>query len=365
MLTTLKLPGYTISSSVFSELPKFSGYGINIAVIGGKIALEKTTAQLREALSEFNATFHWYGGECSYENISSLTDTLRNLHTDWILGVGGGKSIDTAKVVAFNLNLPIITIPTIASTCAATTAISIIYSSKHEFERVERLGKTPEHILIPEDIIAQSPYKFLWAGIGDSIAKPIEVVFSGKNDVWTHENMLARKISECCLDPIIDMGRKALKSIARNEISFELREIVLNIIVSTGYVSVLVNPNYNSAIAHSLFYGLTQVEEVELNHLHGEIVAYGVLVQCIIDNDYNLLEKLWDFYTSINLPVNLGALSCTISHPKYDLVLEKTINGPELEYTPYKITREMLHDAIIQLDSYTANRKEGKHVIQT
>ena len=61
-------------------------------------------------------------------------------------------------------------------------------------------------------------------------------------------------------------------------------------------------------VAHGLFYGFTLLEEIEKNHLHGEVVAYGVLVLLMIDNQMQVVDKLYPFYKSVNLPTCLKDL---------------------------------------------------------
>lgn len=49
-----------------------------------------------------------------------------------IFGMGGGKALDTAKGAGYEAGLPVFTFPTIAATCAATTALSVVYKMKME-----------------------------------------------------------------------------------------------------------------------------------------------------------------------------------------------------------------------------------------
>ena len=55
-------------------------------------------------------------------NIAAIKAGAQKHKANVIVGVGGGKSIDAAKQAAADLGLPVVCIPTIAATCAATTA---------------------------------------------------------------------------------------------------------------------------------------------------------------------------------------------------------------------------------------------------
>ena len=124
-----------------------------------------------------------------------------------------------------------------------------------------------------------------------------------------------------------------------------------NIIIATGSVSLSVNPDYNSALAHALYYGLTVREWMERKHLHGEIVSYGTLVQLLLDEQYEELRRVYDFNKSVGLPVCLKDLDLEKDDPLDD-VLDATIVNQELDHIPYPITKQMVKETILKLEDY-------------
>ena len=111
--------------------------------------------------------------------------------------------------------------------------------------------------------------------------------------------LLAKQISLLCAEPMFEHGVKALEDCKQNLESYELREVVLNNIVSTGMVSLLAGEENNGSAAHGVFYGMTALEEIEKNHLHGEVVAYGILVLLMMDNNMEEIERLFPLYKMV------------------------------------------------------------------
>ena len=58
-------------------------------------------------------------------------------------------------------------------------------------------------------------------------------------------------------------GIKAVSDNKAGIDSPELRDVMLNNIISTGYASLLVGLDNNSAAAHGLYYGMTALPEIE------------------------------------------------------------------------------------------------------
>jgi glycerol dehydrogenase len=269
---------------------------------------------------------------------------------DVIIGVGGGKALDTAKGAAEQAALPVITVPTIAATCAATTPLSIVYTEHGDFEALFHLAKPPVHIFMDSDVIANAPSKYLWAGIGDTMAKYYEVDIATRGKRLSHRAAMAKELSSMCAFPLMKYGEKAIRDSIDARTSFELEEVILNNIISTGFVSMLVGDENNGAAAHGLFYGFTLLEEIEKFHLHGEVVAYGVLVLLMMDNQEKEFELLYNFCKKIKLQTCLRDIDVKNEYQYLESVLEKAIHAPDMLKMPYPVTKDMLFDAIQKLE---------------
>lgn len=352
--TTVKFPNYTIEENVLLKVGEvLRNYGKRVLVAGGKTALEKTSKQLRESFENNDLEvidFMWYGGECTFANIDAIANKGRIENADMIVAVGGGKAIDTAKAAADRGKLPCFTIPTIAATCAATTPLSIVYTEKGDFDSLFHLSQPPLYIFMDSGVIADAPTKYLWAGIGDTIAKYYEVNITTRGKTLSHSAAMGKRISSMCVEPLIEYGKKALLDSENKVASYELEQIILNNIISTGIVAMLVGDENNGAIAHGLFYGFTLLEEIEKHHLHGEVVAYGVLVLLMVDNQEKELERLRAFYKEIKLPIRLSDMDVKKDREYLEAVLEKAVNAPDMKKTPYLVTKDMLFEAMEKLE---------------
>ena len=84
-----------------------------------------------------------FAGECCDAEIDRLSAVVAKGGVDVVVGVGGGKTLDTAKAVAHAGKLPVVIVPTLASTDAPCSALSVIYTEKGEFARYLLLPKKP------------------------------------------------------------------------------------------------------------------------------------------------------------------------------------------------------------------------------
>lgn len=353
-MSSLFLPQFTMKENVCEEFKEIIGMNKRVAVLYGEKAWMASENKVREGieLAQFEVVYEaCYGKDATYENAQKIYDNLINKNVDCLLAIGGGKCIDTVKVAADMLVMPIYTVPSIASTCAAVTMISIMYNADGSFKDIKSLHRTPTHCFIDPKIIIDAPIKYLWAGIGDTMAKHIESSFSARNDNLNYASELGIKIGENCFYPILRDGEKALKDAKNKQVSDELVRTVQNIIISTGCVSISVGPDYNSALSHALFYGLTLRKHIEENHLHGEVVAYGTLVQLMMDKQFELLEKAYNFYKKVQLPTSLADLELDVNENLDDVIYATEINN-ELNHVPYKVTGSLILQAMKDLEKY-------------
>lgn len=356
------LPSYSIGDDCYKEIPYVTRrYGKTAVVIGGKTAMEKAKPELLAALkgSDLEITdFIWYGGDSNYENIEMLKAMPEVQNADMVFGIGGGRAVDTVKTLCDRMDKPFFTFPTLASNCASCTAISVIYNADGTFKEYAYLKAPALHTFINTKIIAESPEKLFWAGIGDALSKEYEVVFACRDKDMTHTPLLGKVLAEACTEPLVSYGKKALEDCRNNVSSKNIEQIALDIIITTGLVSNFTvhqnnpDPNddyyYNSSLAHCVYYGASLFPKCEHDHLHGEIVSFGVLCLLTYDEQFEERQRIFEFNRSIGLPCTLGEIALT--EEDVPAIAHKAASVVEWTYVPGEPSEEKFIKAILDTD---------------
>ena len=89
-----------------------------------------------------------------------------------------------------------------------------------------------------------------------------------------------------------------------------MEQVVLAIVVTTGIASIFLTkdftPDYNSGLAHAIFYAMTSYPVIEERHLHGEVVGFGVLLALLVDQQPDEFEKIYQLNKAVGLPTSPG-----------------------------------------------------------
>lgn len=347
------LPRYTIGPEAYAALPAIlSGLGKRVFLIGGEKALKAGEPAFKQALSgtgiELAGTVH-YSGFCTMDDAKALAERALQQNAQVIAGMGGGRAIDTAKACAHFAGLPVITLPTIAATCAAVTALSVMYHEDGAFDQFLFLKAPPEFAFIHTGIIANAPAKYLRAGMGDAIAKYFESGFSARNEALTYKDALGLSIARTCYEPLLLLGEKALRDCESGVDSPEFREAVQSVIVSTGLVSLLVREEFNGALAHSLYYAMEDMPQIKAC-LHGDVVAWGTLVQLVMDGQEEEALKVLHLLIKLKTPVTLYEMGLDTASPSFLKAVGNVPGQPDMRCLPYQVTVQMVLEAVNKLE---------------
>jgi glycerol dehydrogenase len=309
----------------------------------------------RTSLSDagFTWSLHDFGGECSHAEIARIVEAARHVRAGVIVGAGGGKVLDASRAAAADLNLPVVNCPTVASSDAPCSALSVIYTDEGVFQEYRFYRKNPDLVLVDTQVIAQSPPRLLSAGMGDALA----TWFEARTCVQGHvRNMRggastqsAVALAELCYRTLLADGPEALRAVAQKVVTPALERIV----EANTLLSGLGFESSGLAAAHAIHNGLTAAPPTH-SYFHGEKVAFGVLVQLVLEGAPRAqMEEVLRFSCEAGLPITLAGIGCD-ALPR-DLLLQvakrSTAPGETIHNEPFEVTAAMVADAILAADA--------------
>jgi len=292
-------------------------------------------------------TVHSFSGDCCLENIDILVDRIRSQRAEVLIGVGGGKALDTAKAAADRAGVPVVCVPTIAATCSATTSVSVLYDASGFFVRSLSFPSPPEMVLVDPEVIAKAPSIYLAAGILDSLSKWYELkpIYDQipDPDVPTRSAMI---LSRMLLERMLARATAAIQAVDRDLVSPELIEIIDLTIYLTGIVKCLGLYTLTVGLAHAFNDALTFIPATH-DALHGLKVGYGMLVQLFTQGaPQGEIDELHTLSKKIGFVPRLEQLGASTEEEEFCLVAEKCLSDVGAANMPLEITGKMLLEAI-------------------
>ncbi len=290
-----------------------------------------------------------YTPDCSEGSLEILRNQAKAHEADLIIGIGGGKALDTAKLLAHQLEIPIVTIPTSAATCAAWTALANVYSDEGAFLYDVALDKCPDLLILDYGLIQTAPPNTLVAGIGDAIAKWYEASVSSGDSTQTLI-IAAVQQARVLRDILLQKSLVALQSPG----SEAWCEVVDATVLLAGVIGGIGGAQCRTVAAHAVHNGLTHV--CGRGSIHGEKVAYGILVQLRLEEmlQGNQLaaaarQQLLKFYAEIGLPQKLDDLDLgNITLKQLQKAAEFSVQpDSDIHRLPFKVALEQLMAAMV------------------
>ncbi|MHC5306030.1 glycerol dehydrogenase [Bartonella sp. LJL80] len=359
MITTTIFPSRYIQGPEALSLlgEELARLGKKVLLLEDPIVAKNLDKQVKDGLGDkIAAVVEVFTGECCDDEINRLaaTDGI-----DVVAGIGGGKTLDTAKAVAHALKVPVVVVPTLASTDAPCSALSVIYTPKGEFDRYLFLPKNPDLVLVDSTVIAKAPVRFLAAGIGDALATWFEAescrISRANNMTGRPGSATAYGLARMCFETLLEYGQLGYQSCAAGITSPALEKII----EANTLLSGLGFESGGLAACHAIHNGLTVLPQTH-HYWHGEKVTIGVLASLILtDKDADMINMIYDFCESVNLPTTLAeiGLGDVSDEDLMKAAKAATVEGETIHNECGTITAEAVFAALRAADAIGLARK--------
>ena len=308
-------------------------------------------------------TLHSFYGECCQENVDLLTNVARQTDCNLILGVGGGKILDTVKLVADAVDLPRIIVPTSASSDAPAADWAALYDLEGSFVCAHATRRCTELVLVDSEIIAKAPARFFASGVADALA------------TWYEALANERAMTPNCI------GRGYARSLAGMAIARESHDVLLrdglqayeavkaklltpaveNVIEANILLSGLGFLNAGCACAHGICNGISTLKAAEA-YLHGEKVAFGLVGQLVLENaPEEELFEIMAFLDALDLPITIEQFNLACSAENLDVIVDYMMNHSLLIHRePIPVTADMVRGVILAANHFGHQYLDGK-----
>jgi glycerol dehydrogenase len=359
MLTVFTAPSrYTQGKGATSELGReMTTLGLDgpVLIIAGGTVIGLLSPTWQRSLEEarFKHAIHRFGGECCLAEIERVKSAGRELRARTIVGAGGGKVLDTARAAAAGLGLPVVNCPTVASSDAPCSALSVIYTDEGVFQEYLFYRKNPDLVLVDTEVIAQAPPRLRVAGMGDALATWFEaetcVAGHVRNMRGGGSTRSAAALAELCYRTLLEDGAAALRAVKTKVVTPALERLV----EANTLLSGLGFESSGLAAAHGVHNGLTVAPGTH-TYLHGEKVAFGLLVQLVLEGAPRAtVEQVLGFSTEVGLPITLAEIGLgELSSDVLGQVARRaTAPGETTHNEPFEVTADMVADAILAADA--------------
>jgi glycerol dehydrogenase len=341
--------GRNATASLGEEIVTLGLEGPALIIAGNRaIALLSETWQSSLNAAGLAHSIFPFGGECSLSEIERGKAAAEGAGARIIIGAGGGKVLDTARAVAADLKLPVINCPTVASSDAPCSALSVVYTDEGVFHEYRIYGRNPDLVLVDTEVIARSPPRLLVAGMGDALATWFEAKVCSDGNVRNMRGGASTRsalaLAELCYRTLLADGLAALQALETQTVTPALDRLV----EANTLLSGLGFESSGLAAAHAIHNGLTAAEETH-RFFHGEKVAFGVVVQLMMESKpREIVEEVLDFSTSLGLPISFSdiGLGAPGSDALENIARRATAKGETIHNEPFPVTPKLVTDAL-------------------
>lgn len=337
-------------------------------IIADEVVWDIAGKKLQESLKQdgLEAGNEIFGGEASMKEINRISEKAEAEGNDVIIGLGGGKTIDSARAVADHAKLPVAIFPTAVSADAPTARVSVIYTDEGAFDSYLFYEKNPDLVAVDTRVIANAPVRTTRSGIGDALATCVEAravqrANSRRMDDTARPTLAGLALAEKCEEVLFAYGEQALRDNEEHIVSRALE----NICEANTLLSGLGFENGGLAAVHAIHNGFTALDG-DIHHMsHGEKVAFGIGVQLMLEGaEKDVADRYIGFMQTVGLPTTLEDIHLQdASQEDLRRIAELACSEDEtMKQMPGEVTPTDVVEAIKAADRYARNLREQNSV---
>ena len=260
-------------------------------------------------------------------NVAAVENIIKGKKPDLVIGFGGGKVLDVAKLAAGNRNIKYISVPTTLSNDGISSPVAVI-TDKNKIP-VSHITKAPCGVVVDTNIIKQAPTRHIKAGVGDLISN-LSAVFDAR--------LAQAKGQEKTIDTALSLAEagafKLLESKAESVKDDEFLLILTQGLIKSGFAMCIVGSSRPaSGSEHKISHSIDYLYSPRKN-LHGEQAGIATLFTMILQENEHL-QKVRALYERIAFPHALKKL-----HINSDQFVKAVVNATKIRPERYTILEE-------------------------
>lgn len=326
---TMELPRQIVVGE--KNISEFGGFLHNltkpkkVSLISGSHVKKILKEKIEKSLKSKKIQFVWHlSKDNQISSLNKIEKDVKKDHSDIVAGIGGGRSVDTAKMVSFNLDIPFVSVPTAASHDGmASPFVSVKTDKPHSI-----VASTPLGVFVDIDIIKKAPTRLLSSGCGDLIANIIAV----KDWQLGHE-----KTGEYYGRYSADLALMSANIVMENSSKYAKNgldaRVIVEALISAGVASCIAGSSRPCSGAEHLFsHALDKIAPGK--GLHGEKCGLGsIMISKLQGQDWKKITKT---LKDLGAPTTARQIGL-----KEEQIIDALIIAQELRPERYTILKEI------------------------
>jgi glycerol-1-phosphate dehydrogenase [NAD(P)+] len=322
-----------VGYDVIKELGNFIkdlGFGHNVLIISGGNVKNLIGKIIDESLSSSGLSYHWHLiNSVTVDHAKQIVDVARNQRSELLIGLGGGKSVDIAKLSAYYTNLPLISVPTSASHDGISSPFASIKGLDKPYSLV---ANPPVGILADITIIANAPRRLLASGCGDLIAKMTAVKDweLARDEKGEYFGKYAANLARLSANLIIEESERI-----GNGDKESVRDVV-EALISAGVAAGIAGSSRPCSGSEHLFSHALDILAPNIG-LHGEKCGIGAIMMAKLhDLEW---ERIATSLRNVHAPINASEIGIDPN-----LIIDAVLLAPQIRPERYTILHKLKLD---------------------